>query len=224
MRVILLGVCAYFVILCGHGFAQDAAAETETAAPTTVETASDTVTEESVGTDPDDSESLATSDGATQAPAAASEGGSDEETPGGGEGFTESIDQNETVQQASARILRPLERAAEVIVFPGSYWIAFALMTAGVISFAFQLVIGKVVVLVKGSLSLTEIISDAVGLMISATGLVLTTQLAADNSGFTQSPTAILSATAVGVIMGLLLYRWGQAQEVAAARGRKSTE
>ncbi len=56
--------------------------------------------------------------------------------------------------------------------------------------------------------------------MISVVGLVLTTQAAAENSTFTQSPAAVLSATAVGAVAGLWFYRKGQRQELEAALGR----
>jgi hypothetical protein len=57
--------------------------------------------------------------------------------------------------------------------------------------------------------------------VISLVGLVLTTQAAAENSTFTQSPASVLSATAAGAAVGYLFYRWGKAQELAAADGRK---
>jgi hypothetical protein len=49
----------------------------------------------------------------------------------------------------------------------------------------------------------------------------LTTQAAAENSTFTQSPFAVLSAAAVGIVVGFLHYRWGQSQELAAVEGRR---
>jgi len=51
--------------------------------------------------------------------------------------------------------------------------------------------------------------------------LVLTTQAATENSTFTESPAAVLSATAAGAIVGIILYWWGQSQEVQAVEGRK---
>jgi len=137
------------------------------------------------------------------------------------EDLTKTLDQNETVQQASAGILQPLYVAAEAMAFPAFYWLAFALMTAGVVSFLFQLVFAKLVVLAKGSISSREVISDAVGMIISAIGLILTTQAATENSSFPESPTSVISAAVAGVVLGVFLYRWGQAEEVEAARGRK---
>ncbi len=134
--------------------------------------------------------------------------------------FAVEIDENETAQEASSSILNPIYQLAEMFSFPAFHWIAFALMVTGVVSFALQLVLAKLVVLSKLGLSLTEILSDALGLVISVVGLVLTTQAATENSRFTASPFAVLSATAAGVVVGFIFYLWGQSQEVQALKGR----
>ena len=95
-------------------------------------------------------------------------------------------------------------------------------MVTGVVSFALQLVLGKLLVLSKMSISLTEILSDTMGLAISLVGLVLTTQAAAQNSTFTTSPAAVLSATGAGALLGFFFFKWGTSQELAAADGRKA--
>jgi len=128
------------------------------------------------------------------------------------------IDENETAQEAAAGILRPIYQLAESLSFPAFHWIAFALMVTGVVSFALQLVIGKLVMLSRMHFSLMEILNDAVGLAINLLGLVLTTQAATQNSTFPASPAAVLSATAVGALLGLIFYFWGQSQEIRAAR------
>lgn len=138
--------------------------------------------------------------------------------------MAKTLDQNPQVQNASTSILEPIYHAARAITFPAFYWVAFALMAAGAVSYAFQLVLGKLVVLTKGSFNIREILSDTVGLSISAIGLVLTTQAATDNSTFAQSPSSVLSAAAAGVVLGLILYRWNQTEEVDAARGRKTSK
>jgi hypothetical protein len=102
------------------------------------------------------------------------------------------------------------------------HWAAFAIMATGVVSYALQLVIGKLVVLSRLGFSPAEILSDALGLAISLVGLVLTTQAAAENSTFTQSPAAVLSATATGLVCGFIFYRWGQSQEVQATIARRA--
>lgn len=130
------------------------------------------------------------------------------------------VDTMERAQEASAGVLRPIYRLAERLSFPAFYWLAFAVMVTGVVSFALQLVLAKLVVLTKLGFSFTEILSDALGLAISLIGLVLTTQAATQNSTFTQSPTSVLSATAIGVILGFLFYVWGQRREVEAVEGR----
>lgn len=131
------------------------------------------------------------------------------------------VDESKSAQAASAGILKPIYLLAEQMSFSAFHWVAFTLMTTGVVGFALQLVLAKLVVLSKMGFSLKEILSDALGLAISLIGLVLTTQAAAGNSGFTQSPFAVLSATGVGALAGLLHYRWGQQAEVQALAGRR---
>lgn len=135
--------------------------------------------------------------------------------------IAEQVDQDPRAKDVSAGILEPIYRLAEWAAHPAFHWIAFAVMATGVVSFALQLVLAKLAVLLRGSISFKEIISDALGLVISLTGLVLTTQAAAENSTFTTSPAAVLSASAVGVIAGFVFYLWGQSQELQAAKGRK---
>jgi hypothetical protein len=130
------------------------------------------------------------------------------------------VDQDPRAKTAAAGILQPIYVVAEKLAFPAFHWIAFSLMSAGVVSYVLQLVLGKLVVLTRLGFSVKEIVSDAVGLAISIVGLVLTTQASAENSTFTQSPAAVISATAVGVIVGFILYLWGQSQELDAVAGR----
>ena len=49
------------------------------------------------------------------------------------------VDKNVQAQEVSAGILKPIYQMAESFSFPAFHWIAFALMVAGVISFALQL-------------------------------------------------------------------------------------
>ena len=133
------------------------------------------------------------------------------------------VDQDARAKEASAGLLTFIYKVAEKLSFPAFHWAAFALMVSGVVSYAFQLVLGKLALLFRGSLNLAEILSDAKAFVISVVGLVLTTQAAAENSTFTQSPFAVLSSTAVGAFVGFVFYRWGQRQEIAAAIGRSRT-
>ena len=134
----------------------------------------------------------------------------------------EAVDRNERAQDVSAGILSPIYRLAEAFSFPTFHWIAFSVMVAGVISFALQLTLGKLVVLARLGFSPAEILSDALGLVVSLLGLVLTTQAAAENSSFTHNASTVLSATAVGAIAGFVFYLWGQRQELQAVEGRRS--
>lgn len=130
------------------------------------------------------------------------------------------VDQSAQAKEITAGILTPIYKVAEQLSFPMFHWVAFALMMAGVVSYALQLVLAKLVVLLRMSLSLSEILSDLLGLLISVIGLVLTTQAAAENSTFTQSPASVLSSAIIGGVAGFIFYLWGQAHEVQAARGR----
>jgi len=136
------------------------------------------------------------------------------------EDVAEDIDKSETAKDVSAGVLTPIYQLAEAMEFSAFHWIAFALMITGVISYALQLVIGKLVVLAHAGFSIQEILSDALGLVISLIGLVLTTQAAAQNSSFTQSPFAVLSSALLGIVLGIVFFFWGQSAEVQAAKGR----
>jgi len=135
--------------------------------------------------------------------------------------FAKDVDQSPQAKQITAGILQPIYLLAEQLSFPWFHWLAFALMSTGVVSYALQLVLGKLIVLAKMGFSPKEILSDAHGLIVSLIGLVLTTQASAENSTFTQSPFAVLSAAATGLVVGFIFYRWGQAQEVQAAVARR---
>lgn len=132
------------------------------------------------------------------------------------------VDKDERAIGAKSSILGPIYALAETMSFSAFHWLAFMFMITGVVSFALQLVLGKIVALAKMGFSLTEILSDALGLVISLIGLVLTTQAAAENSTFTESPFAVISATVVGLLLGIIFYVWGQRQELQAIDARKA--
>lgn len=131
------------------------------------------------------------------------------------------VDQSEKAKEVAAGILKPIYDLAEQFSFPAFHWIAFAVMVAGVVSFALQLTLGKLLVLAKMGFSPAEILSDGLGLVVSLVGLVLTTQAAAENSSFTGSAAAVLSSAIVGLLAGFIFYVWGQRQELQAVEGRK---
>jgi hypothetical protein len=136
----------------------------------------------------------------------------------------ESLNQTQAVQDVSAGILEPIYNLAEFMAFPSFYWVAFALMVAGVVSFAGQLVFTKLILLFKLNLNIKEILGDLLGLVVSLTGLVLTTQAATQNSTFPENSIAVVSAAAVGVLLGFVFYLWGQKQEFHAARRIPKTD
>lgn len=139
------------------------------------------------------------------------------------EDLARDVDADKRAQDAAQGVLKPIYQLAEYLSFSAIHWVAFALMVAGVVSFALQLVLAKLVVLLRFSFSFTEILSDALGLSISLVGLVLTTQAAAENSTFTRSPFAVLSAALVGFLVGFIFYWWGQKHEIQAVEGRRAT-
>ena len=134
------------------------------------------------------------------------------------------VDKSEQAQEVSAGILKQIYAMAEYCSFSWFHWVAFAIMVTGVVSYALQLVLAKLVLLMRLSISFSEILSDALGLVISLVGLMLTTQAAVENSAFTQSAAAVLSATGVGVLAGFIFYLWGQSQELRAVAGRRKQE
>ncbi len=132
--------------------------------------------------------------------------------------FTKDLDKNETVQEISAGILDPIYKLAENMAHPSFYWVSFAILAAGVVSFALQLVVTKLFLLLRFKFNLREILSDGLGLIVSLIGLVVVTQAATENSTFTQSSGSVVSAAAVGIIAGFIFYLWGQRTEFQAAR------
>jgi hypothetical protein len=135
--------------------------------------------------------------------------------------LTERVNQSEQAQRVRAGILKPIYALAETFSFSAFHWVAFAIMVAGVVSFALQLTLGKLVVLSRFGFSPSEILSDALGLAVSLIGLVLTTQAATENSNFTASAFAVIASTLAGAIVGFVFYVWGQRQELQAVEGRK---
>jgi hypothetical protein len=132
------------------------------------------------------------------------------------EDVRQQVNESEDAQLVRAGILAPLYKLAEAFSFPAFHWLAFAVMVTGVVSFALQLTLGKLVVISRRGFSFMEVLTDLLGLVVSLVGLVLTTQAAAENSSFTSSAFAVLSATGVGALLGIIFYWWGQRQELLA--------
>ena len=170
-------------------------------------------------------------DGATAESASDPKADEPSDEPGKGLGNTakkavddvrDAVDKDERAQEAADNVLNPIYQMAEASgKFSAFYWLAFAVMVAGVVSYAGQLVLGKLVVLMHMHFSVMEILSDGLGLLVSLVGLVLTTQAATENSSFTESPAAVLSATILGAVIGIVFYFWGQSQEIKAARAAR---
>lgn len=138
--------------------------------------------------------------------------------------LAEQFNEDERSRQVKDSLLKPIYLLAENLSFPAFHWVAFAAMSAGVVSFALQLVLGKLAVLARAGFSLMEILSDGLGLLISVIGLVLTTQAATENSSFTENPFAVVSAAGAGLLVGLVFYSTGKRQELQALEARKMAQ
>ncbi|MGL4514456.1 MAG: hypothetical protein ACRCT8_15310 [Lacipirellulaceae bacterium] len=207
-------MCGLMTALLAGGplaFAQDAPA-----APAATESSARTASEPVAGVDAEAPASDSTTAGLEQKAKQALDAAG--ETVGAVAG---AIDEDQRAKDATAGVLWPIYRVADNLSFPAFHWLAFAILLAGVVSFALQLTLGKLIVLSRFGFSPGEILSDALGLVVSLVGLVLATQAAAQNSTFTQSASAVLSATAAGAIAGFILYVWGQRQELQAVEGRR---
>jgi hypothetical protein len=134
------------------------------------------------------------------------------------------FDGNTTVQETAGGIQELITVLRSYLETPVSSGIAFTLAVAGLISFTFQLVLTKLVVLMKGSINVREILSDLAGLLFSAFGLILAADHHTSVSGtqLNKSPAAIVLFSAAGAIVGLVHYRWAQRQEVNAVLGERS--
>jgi len=214
----VLGSLALFLVLVTCGFAQEESGSTAPAATDPPAEAADSAvetTEEDAETDLNKTLEEA-ADTAKKTAADAGEYVSEQS-----EKVRQQLDESEDAKEVSAGILKPIYSLAEYMSFASFHWVAFALMVSGVVSFALQLVLGKLVVLARGGFSLVEILGDAQAFLISLVGLFLTTQAAAENSTFTESAGAVLTATAVGLIVGIIFYYWGQSIEIQAVKGRR---
>lgn len=133
-----------------------------------------------------------------------------------------SADTLPAVQNTYTSIILLIDFLGEFASFPAFPGTVFVLMVAGIVNYAFQLTLTKLVVLMKGGFNLREIAADMTGLLTSLGGLILTAQspLFADN--FLRSPSMVVAMTGSGVALGLLLYRWAQKQEVHATQGERA--
>ncbi len=207
-----------FVMLCSFSVTLDrAAAQEEPAAPTPV-----TTTAEPEGTSEPEmlEEAAETTKDVTEKVQETTKEAIDFANKKSEE-IAKQIDQSPQAKEYSAGVLQPIYAMAEYLSFSWFHWLAFTVMVSGVVSFALQLVLAKLAVLAHGGFSLSQLLIDTQGLAISLIGLFLTTQAATENSAFTSSPAAVLSASAVGIIAGFLFYLWGQSEELQALRGRK---
>ena len=137
---------------------------------------------------------------------------------------TNKVDSSEQAQNATNNILTSIKTFGSAVTkIPGFYWISFAMMAAGFVSFLGQLVLGKLIMLTQLHFSMTEILSDLLGLLVSSFGLVLLTQAATSDGQFIDKPSLVLSASIVGAFFGLIFYFRGQTQELREARALRAS-
>lgn len=134
--------------------------------------------------------------------------------------FAQQFDEIPIVRNTSEKILSLTTQLGELLQIPMFHQIVYSLGIAGAVSFTFQLLLTKLLVLLKGRFSIREIISDLTGLVFSLSVVVLT--LRGDGRGieFARHPGMLVGLTIMGILFGLVHYRWAQQQEILAARGQ----
>lgn len=109
--------------------------------------------------------------------------------------------------------------SAELLYRPWLNWVLVMVGIALFISHAGQLVIGKLWKLIRGrGFDLGEIINDFLVAGFSAMGLPAVLILPVGGESFISNPFAVLSAAAVGMVLGVYLYGHGINQEMKAGQ------
>lgn len=128
--------------------------------------------------------------------------------------------QGEQSQHAAQTILEWIE-AAETFYVP---WITWALVAAGIalfVSHAGQLVFGKLATLFKGRLQFGEIINDFLVAAFAGLSLPAVLLIPVGGEAFINSPLQVLSAAAVGILVGVYLFNHGVRLELRGADAKK---
>jgi hydrogenase expression/formation protein HypC len=103
-------------------------------------------------------------------------------------------------------------------------WINWAMVAVGIAlltSHAGQLVVGKFWTLIRGKgFNVCEIINDLLVTAFSGLALPVVLLIPTGRGAFISSPLAVLSAAAVGLIIGVFLYTHGMKQEMLAGQER----
>lgn len=131
--------------------------------------------------------------------------------------------QGEQSQQAAQTILEWIE-AAETFYMP---WITWALVAAGIalfVSHSGQLVFGKLATLFKGSLQIGEIINDFLVAAFAGLSLPAILLIPIGGEAFINSPLQVLSAAAVGVLLGVYLFNHGVRLEMRGVEAKKAKD
>ena len=108
--------------------------------------------------------------------------------------------------------------SAELLYRPWLNWVLVMVGIALFISHAGQLVIGKLWKLIRGrGFDVGEIINDFLVAGFAAMGLPAVLILPVGGESFISNPFAVLSAAAVGMVLGVYLYGHGVNQEMKAS-------
>jgi hypothetical protein len=134
--------------------------------------------------------------------------------------FARQFDDIPIVRNTSEKILSLTTQLDEFLQIPMFHQIVYSLGIAGAVSFTFQLLLTKLLVLLKGGFSIREIISDLTGLVFSLSVVVLTLRGGGRGIEFARHPGMLVGLTILGILFGLVHYRWAQQQEILAARGQ----
>ncbi|MFT4640004.1 MAG: hypothetical protein ACI8T1_003329 [Verrucomicrobiales bacterium] len=100
-------------------------------------------------------------------------------------------------------------------------WALVAVGIALFVSHAGQLIIGKVWALVRGKgFSICEFFNDFLVAAFAGLALPIVLLIPTGSGAFISNPLQVLSAVAVGMILGVILYTHGMKQEMLAAQER----
>ncbi len=130
----------------------------------------------------------------------------------------EEFEQSERAKKASAAVLEWVQ-SAEQLYRP---WINWCLIAVGIglfISHAGQLILGKLWALVRGKgFNFFECVNDFLVAAFAGLSLPVVLLIPTGHGAFISSPIMVLSAAAVGMILGVILYTHGMKQEMLAAQ------
>ena len=128
--------------------------------------------------------------------------------------------ESEEGKQASATVLEWIQ-SAESLYTPWMNWALVAVGIALFVSHAGQLLLGKLWALIRGKgFSFCEFCNDFLVAAFAGLSLPVVLLIPTGSGAFISNPLQVLSAAAVGMILGVILYTHGMNQEMQAAQER----